>query len=247
MFYSLSYVVKYRAGVLGAVDCPLAGTDGTFTFNQAPLPPAFLQLNEMMFGTIHFDGPNDPLSKLHWIGRCQQIFAHLDLARITNVRDVAAKCSVTLSQVVPANEVNAMPQFGVIIAGLSHTPVNEFEIASLHSHRRGNSNQPFSEPVFFPVDCLGGNFYSAQFVRSKIFGHYFDRDQCLKMIALLFQISHRALLMQGTIAPDLDVVEVGVGVPYRRVPREEIEAAKGAASSMHQKLTAGCRRLSGAI
>jgi hypothetical protein len=67
------------------------------------------------------------------------------------------------------------------------------------------------------------------------------------MIALLFQISHRALLIQGAIAPDLDVVEVGVGVPYRRVPREEIEAAKRAASSMHQKLTVGCRRLSGAI
>jgi hypothetical protein len=247
MFYNLSYVMKYGAGVLGAVDCPLAGKDGTFTFNQAPLPSAFLQLDETMFGTVHFDGVNDPLSKLEWIGRCQRLFANLDLARITNVRDVAARCSVALSQIAPANEVDAMPQFGVIITGLSRTPVNEFEIASLHSHRRARPNQPFSQPVFFPVDCLGGNFHNAQFVRSKIFGHYFDRDQSLKMIALLFQISHRALLIQGAIAPDLDVVEVGVGVPYRRVPREEIEAAKRAASSMHQKLTVGCRRLSGAI
>jgi hypothetical protein len=248
MFYNLTAVIRYRDGILGAVDVPFPEANGTFAFNGAELRPAAIRLTEHTFAVFHFDLSLDPITKLRWLDRYSQALGHADFAGLRSVPDVAARCSGALGQVVPAAEVNNIPALGLVVAGLSSVPTRDFHIIGMHAYRRSDPNRPFSELVRFPANCYGGiSVPIAQATDTKLFSRYFSRDQALRMLYLQYQISHRVLTMVGEQAPELDIVEVAQGIPFRRVPREDLASARKAASELHQRLDASCKQMSGAL
>ena len=247
MLYGLTSVVRYDGGVLGAIDCPLRDGNGALSFNGAALPSAAIRLTENAFGMFHFDGPFDPALKIQLLERFRQPLSRINFEGVTSVFDVASRCAGQLSQPVPQNELAKIPPVGIIVAGLSTSPARRVEIIGLHTHKRTDPNRPFSQLVNFLGNCYGGNWQIAQFLDAKIFSGFCSREQALKMVYLIYQVSQRGLQIQQLIGPGVEVVEVANGVAFRNVPQDDLETARKAATVVHQKLMLSSRRQSGTL
>lgn len=247
MLYGLTSIVRYHGGVLGATDCPLRDANGALSFNGAALPSAAIRLTENAFGMFHFDGPFDPTLKIQLLERFKRPLSQINFEAVTSVFDVASRCAGQLSQLVPQNELATIPPLGIIVAGVSTSPARRVEVIGLHTHRRADPNRPFSELTTFLANCYGGNSQIAQFLDAKIFLGFPSREQALRMVYLIYQVSERSLQMQQLIGPGIEVVEVANGVAFRNVPQEDLETARKAATAVYQKLMLSCRRLSGTL
>jgi len=247
MLYGLTSVVRYHGGVLGAIDCPLRDPNGALSFNGAALPSAAIQLTENAFGIFHFDVPFDPALKIKLLERFGRPLSQINFEGVTSVFDVASRCSGQLSQRLPQNELATIPPVGIIVAGVSTSPARRVEVIGLHTHRRTDPNRPFSQLTPFLGNCYGGNAQIAQFLDAKVFSGFFSREQALRMVYLIYQVSQRSFQMQQWIGPGVEVVEVANGVAFRNVPQDELETTRKAATVVHQKLMLSCRRLSGTL
>jgi hypothetical protein len=246
MFYNFTAAVRYKDGVLGVVDCPLPSPDGVVRFGADPLPSAFVRLTNTAFAAIHFDVPMDPGTKLAWLNRCSAALRQIDFAGIMNIGDIAARCSGQLSALVHANELQTLPVFGIVVAGLSTSPVRDFGIVGLHSYRRDAANRPFTVPATFPGNAFGGMApLIAQFLDAKLFSRYFDRAHALRFLYLTHAMSHRALGVQGLIAPELSIVEVSETTDFSEVPRNDLTNARSTAATVFQKIDLACKALGG--
>lgn len=247
MLYGLTSVVRYYGGVLAAIDCPLRDANGALSFNGAALPSAAIRLTENAFGVFHFDGTLDPALKIQLLERFRRPLSQINFEGVTSVFDVASRCAGQLSQFVPQNELATIPPVGIIVAGVSTSPARKVEVIGLHTHKRTDPNRPFSELRHFLGNCYGGNSQIAQFLDAKIFSGFSSREQALRMVYLIYQVSQLGLRMQELIGPEVEVVEVANGVTFRNVPQDALETARKAATVVHQKLMLSCRRLSGTL
>ena len=246
MFYNFTAAVRYRDGVLGVVDCPLPSADGVVRFGAGPLPSAFVRLTNTAFAAFHFDAPLDPGAKLAWLNRCSAALRQIDFAGITNIGDITARCSGQLSALIPAAELPALPTFGIMVVGLSTSPVRDFGIMGLHSHRRDAANRPFSVPAGFAGNVFGGVVpLIGQFLDVKVFSRYFDRTHALRFLYLIHAMSHRSVGFQGLIASELSVVEVSETTDFGDVPRNDLTTARTTAATVFQKIDLACKALSG--
>jgi hypothetical protein len=246
MFYNFTAAVRYKDGLLGVVDCPLPSPDGVVRLGAAALPSAFVRLTNTAFAGFHFDVPIDPGVKIALLNRCSAALRQIDFTAITSINDIAARCSGQLAALIPANEVQTLPVFGIMVVGLSTSPVRDFGIVGLHSYRRDAANRPFTVPMNFPGNVFGGMVpLIAQFLDAKVFSRYFDRVHALRFVYLMHAMSYRALGIQGLIAPELSIVEVSETTDFTEVPRSDLTTARSAAATVFQKIDLACKALGG--